>query len=145
MKVLLDTNALMMPVECNVRVFDELERLLGPVEPSVPKASVDELKALSSGAGQESMAASVGLDLLERCTVRSHEATKADDAVIELAGAFEYVVTNDAALRRRLADRGVPVIGLRQGSKLGIYDRSGPVEPDGGAMDGPIADHRNLE
>jgi acetolactate synthase-1/2/3 large subunit len=30
--VVLDTNALMMPVECDVRLFEEAERLLGDVE-----------------------------------------------------------------------------------------------------------------
>jgi uncharacterized protein len=33
MRVLVDANALMMPVELDVRVFDELDRLLGGIEP----------------------------------------------------------------------------------------------------------------
>ena len=45
MSVVMDTNALMMPVECDVRVFEELERLLGAVEPVVPEAVVAELES----------------------------------------------------------------------------------------------------
>ena len=40
-RVLLDANALMMPVELDVRVFDELDRLLGgPDDPSRPTGAV---------------------------------------------------------------------------------------------------------
>lgn len=122
-RVLLDTNALMMPVECDVRVFDELERLVGECEFVVPEAVDEELERLAGGHGTEAVAASVGADLLdERCRVRPHEASSADDAVVELAtaGDVEYVVTNDAPLRERLRDRGVPVIGLRGRNKLAI-------------------------
>jgi hypothetical protein len=122
MSAVLDTNALMMPVECNVRVFEELERLLGSVELVVPAPVVAELRDLSSGAGQEATAASVGLDLVGRCSVRETDAAYADDAVVELAQADDvtHVVTNDRPLQARLRDAGVSVIGLRGQNKLGI-------------------------
>jgi hypothetical protein len=81
----LDTNALMMPVECGVRVFEELDRLLGGPELLVPAAVLGELESLSAGAGEAAAAASVGRDLADRCTVRATEAEYADDAVLELA------------------------------------------------------------
>ena len=62
MRVVVDTNALMMPVECNVRLFEELERLLGTVECLVPDAVVAELESLSGSASEEARAASVGRD-----------------------------------------------------------------------------------
>ena len=123
MTVVLDTNALMMPVECDVRLFEELERLLGDVECVVPRASIDELEKLAaSGSGEEATAASVGLDLAERCTVRETEEPYADDAVCELASAdgVEYAVTNDTPLRERLLAAGVSVLSLRGSDKLAI-------------------------
>jgi hypothetical protein len=129
MRVLLDTNALMMPVECDVRLFEELERLLGTPDLAVPAATVAELERLADGAGGEATAASVGLDLAERCTVVEHDADYADDAVVELAPEFDYVVTNDAPLRRRLHRRGARVIGIRGRNKLSVYepaDAGGP-------------------
>lgn len=143
-RVLLDTNALMMPVELDVRVFDELDRLLGGVSRKrsgtptgaplagadtgaidrieesstnllVPRAVLTELDRLADGGGREGIAASVGADLArERCRIVDHDAGYADDAVVELAetGAYDYVLTNDRALRRRVVERGVPVIGL---------------------------------
>jgi rRNA-processing protein FCF1 len=123
-RVLLDTNALMMPIETDVRVFEELERLLVAVEPVVPRAVVRELENLAAaGAGTEATAASVGRDLAEdRCRVLDHEESAADDAVVELATAdeAEYVCTNDGPLKRRLLDAGVSVVSLRASHKLAI-------------------------
>jgi rRNA-processing protein FCF1 len=120
----MDTNALMMPVELDVRVFDELERLLGGFDPVTVRAVVEELRKLSdSGMGEEAMAASVGLDLAnERCRIVEAGESYADDAIVELAesGSFDYVVTNDGPLKERVLATGVPVIGLRGRNKLAI-------------------------
>jgi rRNA-processing protein FCF1 len=122
MVVVLDTNALMMPVESNIRVFEELDRVLGTWTCVIPEAVIAELEKLSDGAGEAATAASVGRDLAQRCSTRATEATYADDAVCELAQADDvsYVVTNDSPLKRRLLDAGVPVICLRGRNKLAI-------------------------
>jgi len=123
MTVVLDTNALMMPVETDVRLFDEVERLLGEVEFVVPAAVVAELEKLAAdGQGEAATAASVGRDLADRCTVRETGAAYADDAVVELAGSpsVTHAVTNDAPLAERLLDAGVSVLSLRGKNKLGI-------------------------
>jgi hypothetical protein len=118
----------MMPVECDVRVFDELARLLGgsveAVDLIVPRAVVAELETLASGGGAEATAASVGRDLADRCRVVETTAEYADDAVVELAAVedADYVVTNDRPLRGRLLDRGVPVVGLRGRNTLAITE-----------------------
>ena len=103
MRVVVDTNTLMMPVECDVRLFDELEKL-------------------AEGNGVEGTAASVGRDLVDRCTVVATDADYADDAVLALGRECAYAVTNDGPLRQRLADASVPVICLRGEDKLAITD-----------------------
>jgi len=121
--IVLDTNALMMPVECNVRVFEELDRLgFDVVDCLVPRSVLAELEKLADGASEEAVAASVGRDLADRCSIREASADYADDAVLELAGDDDvtHAVTNDAPLKRRLLDRGVPVISLRGRNKLAI-------------------------
>ena len=122
MTVVLDTSALMMPVECDVRLFDELDRLLDSPDCAVPVAVREELRTLTEGTGTEATAARVGLDLLDRCELRETEATYGDDAVVELAGAsgVTHAVTNDRALQQRLLERGVSVIGLRGKNKLAV-------------------------
>ncbi|PSQ33365.1 twitching motility protein PilT [Halobacteriales archaeon SW_10_68_16] len=125
--VVLDTNALMLPVECDVRVFEELDRLLGAPTLVVPAAAVAELEALAdngsgTAASEEARAARVGLDLAKRCEVRETDAEYADDAVVELAqaGDVTHVVTNDQPLQERLRGADVSVIRLRGRNKLAI-------------------------
>ncbi len=121
--VALDTSALMMPVELDVRLFDELERLLQGYEPTTPQAVIEELRRLAETGGEEGTAASVGHDLAtDRCLVVDTEESYADDALVELAreGVVDYVVTNDLALRDRVLAAGIPVIALRGSNKLAI-------------------------
>jgi rRNA-processing protein FCF1 len=124
MRVALDTSALMMPVELDVRLFDELSRIADGYEAVVPEAVVEELRELSAGGGGvEGTAASVGYDLaVERCERVNTEASYADDALVELAAEerVDAVVTNDRPLRDRVLDAGVPVIALRGTNKLEI-------------------------
>ncbi|WP_227374714.1 PIN domain-containing protein [Haladaptatus halobius] len=115
-----DTSALMMPVESGIRLFDELDRLLGRYECVVPRAVAAELDGLSRGGGAEATAASVGRDLATRCRTVDHEESYADDALVELGEEVDFIVTNDAPLRNRLLDAGVPVIHIRGQNKLTI-------------------------
>jgi rRNA-processing protein FCF1 len=143
--VVFDTNALMMPVECDVRVFEELDRLgFGDAAFLAPAAVIEELDRLAAGGGREAVAASVGRDLAGRVAVAATRASYADDAVVELAtggvdgrdrdrdrdaeavarerdaSGERVVVTNDRPLRDRLLARGVRVIALRGRNKLDV-------------------------
>ena len=123
MTVILDTNALMMPVECDIRLFDELDRLLEDPTCLVPETVLAELTDLAEGTGEEATAARVGHDLAaDHCQTREATAAYADDAVLELAQADDvtHVVTNDGPLQTRLLDAGISVISLRGRNKLAI-------------------------
>ena len=121
MTTVLDTNALMMPVECDVRLFDELDRLFGTVEAVVPAPVETELEGLAASGGDQQRAARVGLDLLDRCERRETTEAYADDAVLELARELGApAVTNDRRLRERLLEADVPVVCLHEANKLDI-------------------------
>ena len=123
MRVVLDTNALMAPVEVGVRTFEELDRLLGEYEALVPEAVLAELDRLAAGAGETATAASVGADLARReCKPVDHDAAYADDAVLEIGRQVEYAVTSDMPLRERLLEANVPVICLRGRTKFEITE-----------------------
>jgi rRNA-processing protein FCF1 len=123
MRVVLDTNALMAPVEVGVRTFEELDRLLGEYEALVPEAVLAELDRLAAGAGETATAASVGADLARReCEPVDHDAAYADDAVLEIGRQVEYAVTSDMPLRERLLEANVPVICLRGRTKFEITE-----------------------
>jgi len=125
----LDASALMAPVEANVRLFEELDRLLGTYETVVPAAVLAELEGLASGAGEAATAASVGADLATRARTVDEadgvgEEIEADDVLVVLArtGRVDYVVTNDRPLIERVLDADTPVICLRGRNTLAITE-----------------------
>jgi rRNA-processing protein FCF1 len=118
-KVLLDTNALMVPEQFGVDIFSEMLRL-GYVECLVPGPVLRELRYLTERAdkGLDKLAARVGLGLAERCKVIS-SGEDADLALEDLAIREKAAVfTNDKELKKRLIRRGITVIYLRQGRYL---------------------------
>jgi rRNA-processing protein FCF1 len=122
--VALDASALMAPVEANLRLFEELDRLLGAYEAVVPTAVVSELDRLQGGNGEEATAASVGADLAARAEAVATDESYADDALVELVteGRVDGVVTNDRPLANRVLEAGAPVIGLRGRNALAITE-----------------------
>jgi rRNA-processing protein FCF1 len=122
--VALDASALMAPVERDLRLFDELDRLLGAVDPVVPGAVLEELDRLAEGAGEEGRAARVGRDLAARCRTIETNEQNGDDALVSLAAAGEvaYVVTADRPLRDRLLDAGVSVVEPRGSATLAVTE-----------------------
>lgn len=120
MKVILDTNALMVPEQFGVDIFSELERL-GYVQWLVPSSVVGELRSLARSAdrGKDKIAARVALELARRCVVIGENIPDADLAIERLAIAKDAAVfTNDKPLKKRLFSKGITVIYLRQGRYL---------------------------
>ena len=122
MRVAMDANALMLPVEQNLRLFEELDVLLGDYEGVVPQSVRDELAELADGNGETATAASVAADLADRCDTVETEESYADDALHALAagGDVDAVATNDGPLKGRVLDAGTPVIHLRGRTQLTI-------------------------
>jgi len=120
--VVMDTNALMLPVEQNLRLFEELDVLVGDYEGVVPQSVRDELSELAAGNGETAKAASVAADLADRCDTVETEESYADDALHALAagGDVDAVATNDGPLKERVLDAGTPVIHLRGRTQLTI-------------------------
>ena len=116
-KVVLDTNALLLPFERSINIDAQLRSLLGECQTFVPGPIVGELKR------SPSKHASAALRLLSRYTIEDTVAV-GDNAVIELAERLgAYVVTNDRLLISKLRQRRIKVILLRGGSHLAIDDR----------------------
>jgi rRNA-processing protein FCF1 len=119
-KVILDTNALMVPEQFSVDIFSELLRL-GYAKWLVPASVLGELRSLAMRAdkGKDKIAARVALGMAGSCEAVGVDNHNADQAIIDLAletGAA--VFTNDKALKKRLFSKGITVIYLRQGQYL---------------------------
>jgi len=126
-KILLDANALMMPVQFQIDIFDELRSLLGAFEPVVLSGVIRELNGLSRAKGRDGAAARHGLVLGERCTVVDSgdiKSVSVDAQMIEYAARNScMVVTNDRHIRDALLTRGIGVISMRNQKKLEILRR----------------------
>jgi rRNA-processing protein FCF1 len=126
-KVLLDANALMMPAQFRIDLFDELRMLLGAYEPVVLAGVIQELAGLSRAKGINGAAARYGLALGERCTIVKNTDQKSgtvDEQMIDYAVRNRcMVVTNDRRIRDALFSHGIGVISLRKQKKLEILRR----------------------
>jgi rRNA-processing protein FCF1 len=121
-KVLLDANALMMPAQFSIDLFDELRQLVGAFEPLVLESIIRELAGISSGHGRDAAAARYGMGVAQQCTtVRTEDRAPAtvDEQVIDYAQKYGcLVVTNDRQLREMLLSRGIGVISMRKQKRL---------------------------
>jgi rRNA-processing protein FCF1 len=126
-KVLLDANALMMPGQFQIDLFDELRMLIGAFDPVVLPRVLHELNGLTRAKGRDGAAARCGLTLAKKCTIvriADLKAESVDDQIIEYAAQNKcLVVTNDRRVRDALFAQGVGVISLRNQKKLEILRR----------------------
>ncbi|MHC1611270.1 MAG: type II toxin-antitoxin system VapC family toxin [Candidatus Methanospirareceae archaeon] len=145
-EVIVDTNALLIPGEFGVDIFEELARL-GYLHIIVPKKVLTELDRLRQGQGlkgREKIAANVGYSLIRKYTDASEEERvpirrKISISVEEGAGEEEEekgeketdemivalalrrkaaVLTSDEELRTKLSRAGIVTVYLRGRNRL---------------------------
>jgi len=146
-KILLDTNFLMIPGQFLVDIFDGIAQAMHePYELIVLDKSLSELEKLATGNSMDARAARLALAL-----VRAHEESSptilqkivglapqgkqkrlkvvsvsgkgyVDDALLRIADDDTLVATQDAALRRRLRERGIPCVVLVQKKHIKIIN-----------------------
>jgi rRNA-processing protein FCF1 len=120
-RVLLDTNAFLLPVQFGIDLVRELEGIFGACELLTLEGVVRELQGIGSGRGRDAAAARVGLGLARGCTVlpSQGDAPDVDNEVIRVAEEARcIVVTNDRAVRNSLLEKGLGVVTLRGRKRL---------------------------
>ncbi len=126
LQVIVDSNALFVPLQFKIDVFSELERLLNRRFELVLLSAVKrELEILvETGAPKIRREACYALKFAERCRlveVDGSASALTDDVIVAVAREWGGTVfTNDKVLRKRLRDISVPVIYVRQKSRLEI-------------------------
>jgi hypothetical protein len=126
LKVIVDSNALFVPLQFKIDIFSELRQVLNRnfelVLLSPVKRELEMLAEKSSPKIRKNT--SFALAIAKKCTyVKVSEKTQepTDDAIIRIAREWKApVFTNDKILRKRLRDINVPVIYLRAKSRLEI-------------------------
>lgn len=128
-KVILDSNALFVPLQFRIDIFEELRTILDRnFEPLLLLPVKRELERLvDEGSPKMRKKASFALRLAEKCKLvdsNNEIVSSPDEAIIQAAKKWRCsVFTNDKLLRKRLRDINVPVIYVRQKSHLEIDGR----------------------
>ncbi|MFA7398687.1 MAG: hypothetical protein GX799_04555 [Crenarchaeota archaeon] len=121
-KIILDSNAFFVPLKFKLDIFQGIKQLLQcNVEFILLSPIKQELEILANV--KEHKQAHFALKLAEKCKVVIVEGHKenTDDIIVRVAKKWNTpVFTNDRELKRRLRDISVPVIYLRQKSRLYI-------------------------
>lgn len=125
LKVILDSNAFFVPLLFKINVFEELGKLLGRnFEPILLSPILKEIERMAEkGNPKTRKDAKYALKLAERCTLVKIDdvVIQPDDAIVQVAHEWKCpVFTNDMPLKKRLRDINVPVIYVRQKSRLEI-------------------------
>ncbi|UCH89144.1 MAG: twitching motility protein PilT [Thermoplasmata archaeon] len=116
-KVILDTNALLMPFQFKLNLDSELTRLLGQYEIIIPSSVIAELENLYREKQKPRWIKSA-LSLAKKYQIE-HVNGSGDDAICKAAQESNaIVVTNDKALKKRLKSRGVRTIWLKSKTHL---------------------------
>ena len=124
LKVILDSNFLLIPAQFKIDVFESMMSLLNQRhEPTILSTTLHELQTIGQkGPPKLRKQAQIALKLAEKCRIvkveKSRDETN-DDVIIRIAAEWRSpVATNDRELRKRLRDRNIPVIFLRGKSRL---------------------------
>jgi len=125
LKVIVDSNALFIPLQFKVDIFAELKTLLNRnFELILLSAVKHELETLAEKGGPKIQKNAIyALELGNKCKYYETKGmgnTLVDDVIVKMAIRWSApVFTNDKQLRKRLRDISIPVIYLRQKSRLG--------------------------
>jgi rRNA-processing protein FCF1 len=124
LKVIMDSNALFVPLQFKIDVFNDLKLLLNRSFELILLSPVKrELEALAEkGSPKMRKDASYALKFAEKCKyVEVPASALTDDVIVKIAKEWKAAVfTNDRQLRERLRDISAPVIYVRQKSRLEI-------------------------
>jgi len=123
MKIIIDTNFLLAPVEHKVDVFSKLKEFGNDF--IILSSSIRELKNLAKNRGKKGIAARIALEIINKRKIRIvgiSTRMHADAAIINYCKSWKtrdpdaeiVVATNDLRLMKALKKHGVKIVRLRQ-------------------------------
>jgi len=127
LRVVLDTNFVLIPIQFKVDVFTEIKRLINePYELCIYQGSIDELSDLAKGNSKSALIAKTALKLIKQKNLKSLPNSinekYADNLILEGVTSEDIVCTQDQALKRLLRSRhkGIRLIALKSKKYLGF-------------------------
>jgi hypothetical protein len=124
LRIIIDSNFLLVPAQLKLDIFEGLMNLLNQnYESIVLSTTIDELRSIvERGAPKLRKQAEMALKLAEKCSLVSVDRKTGetnDEVIVRVAKQRKWLVaTNDSELRKRLRNISVPVVYVRQKSRL---------------------------
>ena len=119
MKIILDTNFLIIPAQFKIDIFKEMKKFSPKI--FTFDVCIDELKRVAKSKGRKGTQAKISLDLLENKGIKVIKTREknADRAILKYVKMVKQeetlsVATNDRKLIKKLKNNGIRVIRLRQ-------------------------------
>jgi len=129
-KIIMDSNALFVPLQFKIDIFEQIDKLLNMRFELILLSPIRrELEKLAkNGSSKMQKNASYALKMAEKCKLieldEERSDSSPDDSIFQVAREWNSpVFTNDRKLRKRLRDINVPVIYVREKSRLEIDGR----------------------
>jgi uncharacterized protein len=126
-KIILDTNFLMIPFQFKIDIYSEIDRVCNfNYNLFMLEESINELKKIViNSKGKDKKAAKLALKLAKSKNIKLIKSSDnyADRIIIENADKGTIVATQDMALKRKLTQKGISLIILRQKKYLQLIER----------------------
>lgn len=121
----MDANFFFLPSQFKLDIFEELADLLAQrFEPILLSTTQEEIEGLSKSIPKIRKQALLANRFAKKCkfmVVEKHLMESYDEVIVRVASKWKCpVATNDRELRKRLRKKKIPVIFLRQKSRLEI-------------------------
>ena len=118
-EVILDTNFLLLPGTLLIDIFTEINNIMKhPYRLVVYDKTLKELEGIiKKGKGKDVMAAKLALILIKQKNLKiKHSSSKTylDDTIVKESDKNTIVATQDKELIRRLKEKRIPIIRLKQ-------------------------------
>ncbi len=118
-KIILDTNFLLIPSQFKVDIFEEIRRIASfPYQLVIIDRTVDELKRIVDLQSRvQQRHARIALEMIKRYPISLLPTAKdkdVDSLILRQVDKDCIVATQDINLKRKLREKGIPIIFLRQ-------------------------------
>lgn len=125
LKVILDANFFFIPAQFRLDIFEELAKLVNKrFEPILLSSTKKELEGLAQSNPKIQNQALLALKFAEKCSyvnVDKKPNETYDDVVVRVAAEWKCpVATNDKEMKKRLREKDVTTIFLRQKRRLAM-------------------------
>lgn len=125
MKILLDTNFLLIPAQFRIDIFQEIDRIITQkYDLIIIPHIINELNEIAKKSKKYESEARIALELAKKCQIVEIDPPiqgikEVDEVILQSAINHKWIVaTNDAALRKKLRSRQIPTITLRNKAHL---------------------------